>query len=53
MLMKSTTPAQAKDIAVTHHRLIGADEMGTLFKVFGVAPNGAAALPGFDQEVAP
>ena len=53
MLMKSTTPAQAKDIAVAHHRLIGADEMGTLFKVFGVAPNGAAALPGFDQEVAP
>jgi NADH dehydrogenase [ubiquinone] 1 alpha subcomplex assembly factor 7 len=48
MLMKSATPAQAKDIATAHHRLIDADEMGTLFKVFGVAPNGAASLPGFD-----
>lgn len=51
MLMKAATPTQAKDIEAAHHRLTDPAEMGALFKVFGVAPNGAVALPGFEQEV--
>jgi SAM-dependent MidA family methyltransferase len=39
--------AQAETLRSGCHRLIAEDEMGTLFKVLGIAASAAATLPGF------
>lgn len=48
-LMSKATEEQASEIASGVQRLIAADEMGTLFKVIGVAPLGLTSLPGFEN----
>ena len=50
MLMKSASKTQARDIDAAHRRLIAPDEMGSLFKAFGVVRKGAPPLPGFDED---
>jgi NADH dehydrogenase [ubiquinone] 1 alpha subcomplex assembly factor 7 len=52
MLMKSASAAQTKALLAAHQRLTDPDQMGALFKAFGVSRNGAASLPGFDEEFA-
>jgi NADH dehydrogenase [ubiquinone] 1 alpha subcomplex assembly factor 7 len=48
-LEAQATAKQASDIASGVRRLITADEMGTLFKVIGLVPNGLTSLPGFEN----
>ncbi len=47
-LLAKATGKQKKDIVAGVHRLIDDDQMGTLFKVFGLAPHGTPPLPGFE-----
>ncbi len=47
-LASMATPQQAEAIRAGVQRLIAEDEMGTLFKVLGFAPQGTPPLPGFD-----
>jgi NADH dehydrogenase [ubiquinone] 1 alpha subcomplex assembly factor 7 len=46
-LRRSATPDQALDIEAACHRLIAAEEMGTLFKVLAITPPAMPAPPGF------
>lgn len=48
-LSQSATAKQTADIRSGVQRLIGEDEMGTLFKVLGLAPQGTQSLPGFEN----
>jgi SAM-dependent MidA family methyltransferase len=48
-LSRQASPSQAAAIAAAVHRLTGAAEMGTLFKVLALSAPGDAALPGFPQ----
>jgi NADH dehydrogenase [ubiquinone] 1 alpha subcomplex assembly factor 7 len=52
MLMKAASTSQTQALLAAHQRLCDPDQMGALFKAFGVARNGAAPLPGFDEEFA-
>ncbi len=47
-LMDRATPTQQKDIRAELARLIGAEEMGDLFKVLALAPPGFGPPPGFE-----
>jgi len=47
-LMAGATPDQAKDVQRALDRLIGEQEMGTLFKVVSFSDLNVAALPGFE-----
>ncbi|MDO8839952.1 MAG: SAM-dependent methyltransferase [Parvibaculum sp.] len=46
-LRKQATEAQARDINSGLQRLTAPDEMGSLFKVLGIAPRGTIPPPGF------
>jgi NADH dehydrogenase [ubiquinone] 1 alpha subcomplex assembly factor 7 len=46
-LRRSATPDQARDIEAACHRLIAAEEMGTLFKALAITPPAMPAPPGF------
>lgn len=46
-LARNATPAQARDIESALRRLTAPDQMGSLFKVLGLLPAGAAAPAGF------
>lgn len=46
-LRKQATEAQARDIDAALQRLTAPGEMGSLFKVLGIAPRGASAPAGF------
>jgi len=48
-LKAGAAPRQAADIGSAVKRLVGADAMGTLFKVLGVADPKLGAVPGFDS----
>ncbi|WP_420417861.1 class I SAM-dependent methyltransferase [Pacificispira sp.] len=47
-LVKAAPGATGRQIAMARDRLIGADGMGTLFKVLGLAANDLPPLPGLD-----
>ena len=46
-LRRSATPDQARDLEAACHRLIAAEEMGTLFKALAITPPAMPAPPGF------
>ena len=46
-LRRSATPDQACEIETACHRLIAAEEMGTLFKALAITPPAMPAPPGF------
>ncbi len=46
-LRRSATPDQALDVETACHRLIAAEEMGTLFKALAITPPTMPAPPGF------
>lgn len=46
-LRRGASPAQAREIEAARHRLIAAEEMGTLFKVLAITPADMPAPPGF------
>ncbi len=48
-LVKKAAPAQAQAIEAAIGRLIGPQEMGTLFKALAVLPAGAQTPPGFED----
>ena len=45
---RAADEAQRNDIAIAHRRLTHPDQMGQLFKVLGLYPEGAAPPPGLD-----
>ena len=47
-LKTNATPDQARDIDSAEQRLTSAEEMGSLFKVLALTPNGAPAPAGFE-----
>jgi NADH dehydrogenase [ubiquinone] 1 alpha subcomplex assembly factor 7 len=49
-LRRSATPDQARDLEAACHRLIAAEEMGTLFKALAITPPTMPAPPGFIQD---
>ncbi|UCH73848.1 MAG: SAM-dependent methyltransferase [Rhodospirillales bacterium] len=49
-LRRGATPAQALEIDAACHRLIAAEEMGTLFKALAITPPGSPAPPGFIEQ---
>ncbi len=51
-LARNATDAQAKEIAAGLERLIGREQMGTLFKVLAISSPTLGSLPGFDPEPA-
>lgn len=48
-LMHKKSEAKKNEIAAERDRLIGTDQMGTLFKVLALHQNGAPALPGLER----
>ncbi len=51
-LSRGATDSQAQDIAAGLERLIGPEQMGTLFKVLAMSSADMESLPGFDPEPA-
>ena len=49
-LLRRATPAQAEDIRAACRRLIGPEEMGTLFKALALTSASAPPPPGFMQD---
>ena len=47
-LRRDASPDQARDIEAARRRLIGRDEMGTLFKALAVTPAGSPPPSGFE-----
>jgi len=47
-LAQKLTDTQLQNHIAAHRRLTHPEEMGSLFKVLGLTPKGAAALPGLD-----
>jgi NADH dehydrogenase [ubiquinone] 1 alpha subcomplex assembly factor 7 len=47
-LSRRASPAQARDLEAANARLLGAGEMGTLFKALAILPAGASTPSGFD-----
>ncbi|AVO36702.1 class I SAM-dependent methyltransferase [Pukyongiella litopenaei] len=52
-LAEGLAGAALDDLVAAHRRLTHPDEMGNLFKVLGLYPNGAAPLPGLEPMPAP
>lgn len=48
-LAKALSGRDLEDHIATHRRLVHPDEMGRLFKVMGLKPEGVRLLPGFDE----
>lgn len=49
ILLRRATETQAREIEAAVHRLIGSDEMGTLFQALAIAHPSLPVPPGFDR----